>query len=84
MGKSELDPSLRYVDISAHRTMTYPRSELASTAHALGIDDIDLSSVTGPQRRFTRVYAHRLYELQSGGGEPRLADIHYPSRLNVS
>lgn len=84
MGEAELDGTLRFVDIAAHRTLTYLRAALASVASALGIDDIDLSAVTGPQRRFTQACALHLYALRASDGEPLYAGIRYPSRLAAS
>jgi len=83
-GEAELDGSLRFVDISAHRTLTYLRAALAPLARELEIEDIDLSAVTGPQRRFTRACALHLHDLRSADGEPLYAGIRYPSRLAAS
>lgn len=84
MGEASIDGVLRFVDISAHRTLTYLRSALADVAFDLGIVDVDLSAVTGPQRQFTRACALHLYDLRSDVGEPRFAGIRYPSRLSAS
>ena len=52
-----LDPALRFVDIAAVDTMQHLRVALAPLLERLGVADIDLSSVTGPQRRLTQEIA---------------------------
>lgn len=84
IGQAHLDPGLSFVDIAEHRTLTYLRSALAPVARELGIEDFDLSAVTGPQRGFTRACARHLYAMRSADGNRRFAGIRYPSRLAAS
>jgi hypothetical protein len=83
IGATVLDPSLRFVDIAAPETLTHLRDALAPLAVALGIDDIDLSTVTSRQRRFTQEVARYVYEQVDEGGVPRYAGIRYLSRLHA-
>jgi hypothetical protein len=82
MGHTILDPSLVFVDLAAPQTMQYLRLELAPLADRLHLDDVDLSSLTGQQRRFTQGVARYVYDQRDGSGHPLYAGIRYPSRLN--
>jgi len=74
----------RFADIAQHRTLTFLRSDLAPLARELEIEDIDLSTVAGPRRRFTQTCALLLYEMRTAEGTPRFAGIRYTSRLSAS
>lgn len=82
IGHTVLDPSLRFVDLSHPETMQSLRTALSPLAERLGIIDVDLSSVTSPQRRFTQGIARYVHEQVGEVGQPRFAGIRYPSRLN--
>lgn len=82
VGVTHLDPSLRFVDLAAPQTMTHLRTALAKRAAELGIDDIDLSTITSRQRRFSQDCARYIYEQVDEAGNPLYAGIRYPSRLN--
>lgn len=82
IGHTVLDPSLRFVDLSDVGTMQHLRTGLAPLADRLGIIDVDLSSVTSQQRRFTQGIARYIYDQVDEIGHPRFAGIRYPSRLN--
>jgi RES domain len=82
MGKTVLDPSQSFVDIAASQSMQHLRTALAPLANRLRLSDVDLSSVTSQQRRFTQGCAQHVYEQVNEIGEPRFAGIRYPSRLN--
>lgn len=82
IGHTILDPSLVFVDIAAAETMQYLRIALAPLAATLGLTDIDLSSVTSPQRRITQACARYIFDIPESDAQPRFAGIHYPSRLN--
>lgn len=47
-----------------------------------GLEDIDLSAVTGPHRRLTQEVARCIYEQTDDSGRPAFAGIRYLSRLN--
>jgi len=82
VGHTVLDPSLRFVDLAAGETMQYLRAALAPVAKQLGVADIDLSVVTGPQRRLTQEIARSIHDQRDRNGRPRFAGIRYLSRLN--
>lgn len=77
-----LDPGLLFVDIIAAETMQHLRTALASLAVHLHLADVDLSSVTSQQRRFTQGCARYIHEQRDTAGMPRYAGIRYVSRLN--
>ena len=82
LGRTQLEPSLRCVDLGAVATLTHLRNSLAGVASDLGLSDIDLGTVVGPQRRFTQEAARYIYELTDDDGMPEYAGIRYVSRLN--
>ncbi|MDP9357468.1 MAG: RES domain-containing protein [Chloroflexota bacterium] len=82
VGHTYLDPSLRFVDIVAGASMQALREPLAPVATDLGISEIDLSSVTSQQRRFTQFCAQYIHDEVDEAGQPALAGIRYLSRLN--
>ena len=82
IGHTVLDPSLRFVDLAAVETMQVLRAALAPVLERLGIADIDLSSVTSPQRRFTQEIARYVHAQHDDRSRPRFAGIRYLSRLN--
>jgi hypothetical protein len=52
----------RWLDLRAAETREALRSELAATLLDLGLADLDLSGVLGPQRRLTQAIARWAYE----------------------
>lgn len=82
MGHTRLDPSLLFVDVSHVETMQYLRTALVPLAARFDITDIDLSSLTSQQRRFTQGVARYIYDQLDDAGRPRFAGIRYMSRLN--
>jgi len=84
IGKTILDPTLRFVDIAAAETIAYMRYSLARQAKMLGLDEVDLSIVTGPNRQLTQEASRHIYELQDDEGNPRYAGIRYISRLGAN
>jgi hypothetical protein len=79
---TKLDRKMRFVDIASADSIQYLRRELAETASRLGLQDFDLSTVTGPMRDMTRECARSVYEMTDGDGTPLYAGIRYVSRLN--
>lgn len=82
--RTTLDPSLVVVDLAAPETVSCLREELAPLAVASGLDDVDLSTVTGPMPRFTQECARDIYERCDERGRPLFAGIRYLSRLNLA
>jgi len=78
-GHAFLDPSLRFADLGAAATLNHLRRAMANVVVELGIDDIDLSAVTGPHRRLTQRIARYVYEQVDDEGKPRFAGIRYLS-----
>lgn len=76
-----LEPSLRFVDLTAPKTIHALRRALAATAVRLGLYDVDEATLMGSDREFTRRVARYLYELTDEAGRPRYAGIRYCSRL---
>lgn len=69
-----------FVDIEHPATHQFLRSELAVGLAALGVEDIDVSTVRGPDRRVTQMISEWAY-MASEDDEPRYAGIRYVSRL---
>jgi len=80
IGHTVLDPTLRFVDIAHPATMQDLRTKLAPLAARLAISDIDLSTVTSQQRRFTQACARHIHDDRNV--HPHIAGIRYLSRLN--
>jgi hypothetical protein len=81
IGHTVLDPELAFVDLTNPETMQHLRLALATLVHRLGVTDVDLSSLTSPQRRLTQGIARYIHDVTGPEGQ-RLAGIRYPSRLN--
>ncbi|MBX6763700.1 MAG: RES domain-containing protein [Rubrobacteraceae bacterium] len=82
VGSTRLASSLLFADLPAPETMRILREELAVVAKELGLEDLDLSAVTGPHRRLTQEAARYVYDLNDPSGQPIFAGIRYISRLN--
>ena len=81
MGHTRLDSALRFVDIAAMSTMSHLRDVMAKDAFELGLEDFDLSVVTGPHRKLTQHIARHIHEQVDTEGRPRFAGIRYLSRF---
>lgn len=81
MGHTVLEPGLRFVDLTAVRTIQQLREELGSLLHALGLHDFDQSSIMGPSRPITQRIACHIYEQQGTNGGTLYAGVRYTSRL---
>jgi hypothetical protein len=79
-----LDNSLLFADFLSPKSLVVLRRELAPLLVRLGLEDFDLSSMTGPQRRLTQGAARYVYELTTPSGQPIFTGIRYPSRLNIN
>jgi hypothetical protein len=75
VARLRLGPRQRWLDLRAADTREALRSELADTLLDLGLADLDLSGVLGPQRRLSQAIARWAYERGYAG-------IVYPSRFD--
>jgi RES domain len=82
LGATQLDEALRFVDVDATQTLQVLRRELASVAAAVGLSDIDLGAVAGPNRLLTQEIARYVYEQHDPTGQPLYAGVRYLSHLN--
>jgi hypothetical protein len=82
LGATRLDESLRFVDVDVAQTLQVLRRVLASIAASLGVSDIDLGAIAGPNRRLTQEVVRYVYEQRDPTGEPLYGGIRYLSRLN--
>ncbi|HSH78952.1 MAG TPA: hypothetical protein VLA19_10520 [Herpetosiphonaceae bacterium] len=82
LGKTRLDPALRFVDIHAPETVQTLRPVLAKAARDLGLGDVDFSTVMGLHREITKHAALHIYEQRGADDRPLYAGIRYVSRLN--
>ena len=79
IGQNPAGPALRFVDVTATATLNHLRYALADVVMELGLQDIDLSAVTGPQRTLTQRIARHVYDQVDPEGRPRFAGIRYLS-----
>jgi hypothetical protein len=73
---------LKFVDLEAAETIEMLRQSLASEFLVLGHNDIDLSTIRGPDRRVTRWISNWVYSQTDDQGNPLYAGIRYLSRLD--
>ena len=84
VGSTRLATGLLFADLIAPETMRVLRKDLAAVAEKLGLEDLDLSAVTGSHRCLTQEAARYVYGLNDPSGQPLFAGIRYLSRLNPS
>jgi len=84
LGAATLGSSLPFVDLTAAETTQRIRADLSTVALGLGLNDIDFSTVVGPQRIFTQEIARYVYDQTQVTGAPSYAGLRYLSRLNPS
>ena len=75
-----LPTTARFLDVESPVTHQYLRNQLALGLSALGLDDLDVAAVRGPDRRVTRLIADWTY-MAENHGQPQYAGIRYESRL---
>lgn len=75
VARLRLRPRQLWLDLRVTETREALRNELAATLLDLGLTDLDLSGVLGPQRRLTQAIARWAYEHGYAG-------IVYPSRFD--
>lgn len=83
IGHTYLDSTLRFADITTASTLQHLRRVLASDVVRLKVKDLDLSSVTGPQRELTQLCARYIYEQVDSRGEPLFAGIRFLSHFDA-
>jgi hypothetical protein len=74
-----LPPSAIFVDVDDPLTHQYLRAELAPALAALGVHDLDVSTVRGPDRRITQMISEWAY-MAAQDDQPRYAGLRYCSR----
>jgi hypothetical protein len=83
IGSARLDTRMRIVNLFDGATVQHLRRALASVAIQLGIDDIDYSTIVGPDRRFTQAVANYFYEqIDDAIDQPACDGLYYRSRYN--
>ncbi len=80
LGVTVLAPPLLFVDVEDAETIQALRPTFAPVAVALGLPDVDLSAITGPQRRLTQELALHVYNQVDSRGVPLYAGVRYVSR----
>lgn len=83
IGMTTLDPHLEFLDVTAPDSVAHLRYALSSEVLALGMDDLDLSTILAPIRPMTRAIARYAYEFKDAAGGYRFAGIRYTSRYNL-
>jgi hypothetical protein len=75
-----LPTDARFLDVESAVTHQFLRKELALGLSSLGLDDLDVATVRGPDRRVTQLIADWAY-MADEDGEPLYAGIRYESRI---
>jgi len=71
-----------FLDVESVVTHQFLRRELALGLSALGLNDLDVARVRGPDRRVTHLIANWAYQANNDG-EPIYAGIRYESRIRT-
>lgn len=74
-------PGVRFLDVEATSTHTVLASELAEELEELAIDDIDVATMRGKDRRLTRLVSQYAHDAVDANDEPAFGGIRYKSRL---
>jgi len=77
------DRLLAIADIFAVETIQRLREGLAPMAVSLGLPDVDVSALTGPERVLTQEIARYIYEQADHAGQPLYSGIRYLSHYNT-
>lgn len=83
VGVTQIHPSLQFADIMHPGSLSHVRVALAPVAAQLGLPDVDLSVVLGPNRTMTQHCARYVYQQSDDHGLPRFSGIRYVSRHNT-
>jgi hypothetical protein len=76
----KLPPDLTFLDVESPATHQFLRSELALGLSAIGLNDLDVSAVRGPNRQVTQLISEWAYTA-ADGEQPLYAGIRYESRI---
>lgn len=79
---SQARPNLMFLDVEARDTREHLRKALGPILAFYKIDDLDVATVRGADRRITRWIAKWAYEAWDDNGERRFAGLRYLSRLD--
>jgi hypothetical protein len=71
---------LVFVDVESPVTHQFLRRELALGLSSIGLSDLDVSTVRGPDRRVTQMISEWAY-MASSGEEPSYGGVRYESRI---
>lgn len=83
LGAAMLDERLTIVDVFAPETIQELREALAPVAVSLGLPDIEISALCGPERILTQEIARYVYEQVDSEGQPLYRGIRYLSHYNT-
>ena len=83
IGATVVFSELPCVDLEHADTLQALRPVLAPVAARLGVEDIDLGAMAGPQREVTQEAAWHIYQQRDVTGRPLFAGLRYVSRLNA-
>lgn len=75
-----IDP-LPFVDVEHPQTHEYLTAAIAPQLDALGVTQLDVSSLRGPNRAITRAISTWIYAATDDDGTPMYSGIRYKSRL---
>ena len=76
-------PSLQFLDVEARKTREYLRTALGPILAYYELDDLDVATIRGADRRITRWIAKWAQEAWDENGERIFAGIRYLSRLDT-
>lgn len=77
-----LPETLVFVDVESPVTHQFLRRELALGLSSIGLSDLDVSTVRGPDRRVTKMISEWAY-MAADDDQPRYAGIRYESRIRT-
>lgn len=81
--RAEFDTSWLFLDIKSAATRAFLQKELAPLLVLFDVDDLDVSSIRGHDRRITRAISQWVWQQQDADSSPLFAGIRYLSRVNT-
>ena len=76
-----LSEPLPFLDVDQPATHTFLTAQMAPTLDALGIANLDIATLRGPNRLLTRAISEWAYTVQDEDGEFLFGGLRYESRL---